>query len=123
MMELAPRSSENILKIKISHPEKEDRKKATSLLPKIDEVAKKNDHHVRVLVELQDHTGIAELGPIWKEARFNIKHPEDIEKIAFIGEIPAWVELDKILSTCFNNADVKSFDEEHKTDAEEWIKH
>ena len=58
---------------------------------------------------------------IWKDAKFDIKHRNDFEKIAIVGN-KKWHEWMADILKPFTDADVKYFDSENKEAAKQWIK-
>ena len=58
---------------------------------------------------------------MWKDAKFDIKHRNDFEKIAIVGNKQWHVWMSEILKP-FTDADIKYYDSENKEVAKQWIK-
>ena len=120
MMKLSSTVTDNFIALKCKHL---DDQTDASTLPDIHELSVNMEKKQRILIELEKDTKMVELTPVWHKARVSLAHPESIQKIAFVGHVPAWLEVDKIAHTCFEKADIKAFDADHKAEALEWVSH
>lgn len=75
---------------------------------------------LRVLVELVDFQGWT-AGAAWKEVKLAIKHFDDIERVAIVGENRFERGMTG-LAGAFTSAKVRYFDVERREEAESWIR-
>ncbi|MEX2336272.1 MAG: STAS/SEC14 domain-containing protein [Fulvivirga sp.] len=61
-----------------------------------------------------------EQGAIWKDLKFDIKHFNNFEKVALVGD-KQWLEWGAKFAKPFTSAEVKYFDNAEKAEAMEWI--
>ena len=61
-----------------------------------------------------------ETGAIWKDLKFDLKHLNDFEKVAMVGD-KQWLEWSSKFAKPFTSAEVRYFDETEKAKAMEWI--
>jgi hypothetical protein len=74
---------------------------------------------VRLLVEMHDFHGW-DPGALWEDIKFDFKHFNDIERIAFVGE-KKWQELMSSFCKPFTGAKVKFFHPGESAKAYEWL--
>lgn len=55
----------------------------------------------------------------WEDAKFDIKHASDLEKIAMVGE-KKWLVWMTDLMKPFTSAEIKSFELDEKDGAKKW---
>ena len=70
--------------------------------------------------ELEDFEGW-ELKGLYKELNFDIRHSQDLEKIAMVGEVK-WTEWLSDMMKPFTSAEMKFFEAAEREIALEWIK-
>jgi hypothetical protein len=58
---------------------------------------------------------------MWKDAKFDIKHRNEFEKIAIVGN-KKWHELMSDILKPFTDAEIKYYGSENKEAAKQWIK-
>ena len=75
---------------------------------------------IRMLVKLIDFHGWT-AGALWVDTKFSIKHFNDLEKLAIVGE-NKWEKGMAIFCKPFTTATVKYFDIHQLKEAEEWLK-
>ena len=75
---------------------------------------------VRWYFEMEDFEGW-ELKGLYQELNFDIKHAQDLEKIAMVGE-KKWTEWLSDMMKPFTTAEVRHFKPSQKEEAKKWIK-
>ena len=123
MIEYMQNSKKNIVGLDIVHGSTPDKNFTKKLLPALEFTAEKNHGHMRLLVKLDKEASTQELYKIWEEAKHGLNHHDDYERIAIVGNLPEWFELNKIMHSFFDNAEIREFDESHIDDAWRWVKH
>jgi len=83
------------------------------------EQAIKNQGKVRILLELADFHGW-EIGALWEDIKFDMKHFRDIEKLAVVGE-SKWQQGMATFCKPFTSATIRYFDHGQLKEAETWI--
>jgi hypothetical protein len=107
----------NILKVTISGKlHKEDYLQA---VPEMEAFIAKHGT-VRIVFAMEQFEGW-DLGAIWEDTKFDIKHFRDIEKLAMVGE-KSWEEWMAKFCKPFTKAEIRYFDTSEMAAAEEWIK-
>lgn len=61
-----------------------------------------------------------EIGAMWDDAKFGVKHRDDFEKIAVIGG-PKWAEWGTKLASHVLSGEVKTYSGDQLSDAWKWI--
>ncbi len=89
------------------------------LIPKLDEVLKQHGT-ARLLYYLDDNFSGWEMGAMWEDAKFGIKHKDDFEKIAVVGG-PQWAVWGTKLFSHFMEGQVKVFPPEELQAAWDWL--
>ncbi len=74
---------------------------------------------VRWYFEMENFDGW-ELKALWEDVKFDIKHANDFEKIAMVGE-KKWQEWMADAMKIFTSAEIKYFDLIEKEEAKKWI--
>lgn len=74
---------------------------------------------IRLLVKMHDFHGW-EVGALWQDVKFDVKHFNDIERIAVIGET-TWQEWMTALFRPFTAAKVHYFEPDQADQARVWI--
>jgi stage II sporulation SpoAA-like protein len=78
------------------------------------------DHgKVRVLFDMRDFHGW-DMGALWEDTKFNLTHFKDIERLAMVGD-QKWEEWMAGFCRAFTTAKIRYFDENHKSDARDWL--
>jgi hypothetical protein len=119
MIQVLPESEGNLLGFKISGKLTEEEYKET-LIPRIEEAAK---HHgdVRCLVYMDPSFTGWDIGALWDDARYGLKHKDDFEKLAVVGAAK-WVEWGTRLSAHFVKGEVRTFAPEELPEAWLWVR-
>ncbi|MBD3676117.1 MAG: STAS/SEC14 domain-containing protein [Planctomycetaceae bacterium] len=74
---------------------------------------------VRMLVVLQDFHGW-DAGALWEDIKFDVKHFNDIERLAIVGE-SKWEKGMSVFCRPFTTAKIKYFDKSEIAAAREWL--
>ena len=74
---------------------------------------------LRVLIRLEDLSGW-EIGAVWKDIKFDLRHGSDLGRIAVLGETTL-EEWGTKLSAPFIGADMKFFPIDQEDDAMAWL--
>lgn len=74
---------------------------------------------MRLMIVLEDFRGW-EIGALWKDLRFDLRHRNDLGRVAIIGESKTeeWIGR---LSKPFFDAEIRYFDAERLDEAREWL--
>ncbi len=62
-----------------------------------------------------------EVGAMWDDAKFGIKHRNDFEKIAVVGG-PKWAEWSTKIAAHLVSAEIKTYPADQLDDAWSWVK-
>ncbi len=123
MIEYMQNSKKNVVGLDVIHDQRFDLSFSKKLLPALEFTAEKNHGHMRLLVRLDKESSTNELFKLWNEAKHGLEHHDDYERIAVVGSLPEWFELNKIMHSFFHHAEIKEFDQEHLDEAWRWVKH
>lgn len=74
---------------------------------------------VRLLVVMHDFHGW-DAGALWEDIKFDVKHFNDIERLAIVGE-SKWEKGMSVFCRPFTTAKIKYFDQSEIDAAREWI--
>jgi hypothetical protein len=74
---------------------------------------------LRLVVELKDFHGW-ELGALWEDIKFDLKHFRDIERLALVGET-RWEKGMAAFCKPFTTAEIRYFDKADRDKAYAWI--
>jgi hypothetical protein len=116
MLSLTEQAGGKILNVKISGKlSKEDYQE---FVPRVEKLIK--DHgRIRMLVTMHDFHGW-EMGALWEDIKFDIKHFGDIERLALVGDSKWEAGMAKFCKP-FTKAKIEYFDETKAERAREWI--
>ena len=116
-IEIEGNNWENILTMRLSGKlSKED---YARFVPEIERIMKAHDK-IRILLELVDFHGWT-TAAAWEDSKFGLRHFNDIERIAIVGEA-AWEKGMALLLKPFTMAKVKYFDSSQMDAAKTWIR-
>ena len=87
-------------------------------IPEIERLVKEHGK-LRLLVEMHDFHGWT-AGALWEDAKFDVHHFRDIERLALVGE-KAWEHGMAVFCKPFTTATVRYFDRSEANQAEAWI--
>ncbi len=74
---------------------------------------------IRILFEMHDFHGW-EVGALWEDIKFDLKHFKDIERLAMVGE-KAWERGMAVFCKPFTTAKIRYFDRSQAAEARAWI--
>ncbi len=123
MIEYLQDSKKNVVGINVIHDKTIDKNFAKKVLPALEYTAENNHGHMRLLVRLDKEASVKELYKIWDEAKHGLNHHDDYERIAVVGALPEWFELNKIMHSFFDNAEIREYNTDNLDEAWHWIKH
>jgi len=89
------------------------------LIPQLEKVLKDHDK-ARFLYYLDESFTGWEVGAMWEDAKFGVRHKDDFEKIAVVGG-PKWVGWGTKLFSHFMEGQVKIFPPEELQSAWDWL--
>jgi stage II sporulation SpoAA-like protein len=116
-VELHEESDGKILNIKMSGKlTKEDYKQ---FVPEVDRLIKQHGK-IRVLCQMHDFHGW-EMGALWEDVKFDVKHFAHIERLALVGD-KKWEAGMAVFCKPFTTAKVKYFDQAKSKEASEWVR-
>ena len=75
---------------------------------------------IRWYFEMRDFTGWS-FSAMWKDLKFDIKHRENLERVAMVGDKKWEKQLTELMKP-FTDADVKFFETEDREEAKHWIR-
>ena len=87
-------------------------------LPAFEEAVKKFGK-LRILMEMHDFHGW-DIGALWQDIKFDVKHFKDIDRLAMIGE-KKWEQWMATFCKPFTTATVKYFPQGQSVEARAWI--
>ena len=118
MIEILPKSHDNILGIKASGKiTAEDYEKI--LIPKINDIL--SEHATaRFLYYISDEFEGFEVAAMWDDAKYAAAHNAQFDKVAIVGG-PKWIEWTSKLAALFIKAEVKEFGEDQLDEAWSWV--
>lgn len=87
----------------------------------VPEVERRIKEHgkLRILFHMRDFHGWT-AGALWEDLKFDVKHFNDIERVAFVGE-RKWEQGMAIFCKPFTTARIRYFDQSRLEEAREWI--
>ncbi len=116
MLTLNEEAGGKFLMVKISGKlSKED---YLQFVPDIERLIKEHGK-IRILVQMHDFHGW-EMGALWEDIKFDMKHFGDIEKLALVGE-SKWEKGMATFCKPFTKAKIEYFDESKLDEAKTWI--
>lgn len=118
MIEILPESKGKILGVRVSG-KLTDRDYQDVLIPILETVIKKHGR-CRFLCAIDQTFSGMELGAMVDDARFYLKHKNDIEKMALVGG-QKWIEVLMKVFVHFVPGDAKTFSGEELQEAWAWI--
>ena len=74
---------------------------------------------LRLLVSMHDFHGW-NAGALWEDLKFDLKHFNDIERLAIVGE-SKWQKGMSVFCRPFTTAKIRYFDQADATQADEWL--
>jgi hypothetical protein len=118
MIEVLPKSHDNILAVKASGKvTAEDYEKV--LIPKAESLLAEHSRG-KFLYYLSNEFEGFELGAMWDDAKYISGHSDKFDKVALVGG-PKWIEWTSKISGLFIKAEVKTFSVDQLDEAWNWI--
>src|ERR1041384_4679067 len=74
---------------------------------------------LRILLVMKDFHGW-DLGAVWEDIKFDVRHFSDIEKLAMVGDAK-WERWMAGFCKPFTTAEIRYFDESQQDAAREWL--
>ncbi len=118
MLTIMPQSHDNVLGVQ-GTGKVTDHDYLNILIPQLEEVLKKYGK-ARFLYYLDEGFAGWEMGAMWEDAKFGLRHKDDFEKIAVVGG-PKWVAWGTRLFSHFMEGQVKIFPPEELQAAWDWL--
>ena len=75
---------------------------------------------IRLVVELKDFKGWT-AGALWEDIKFDVKHFNDIERLAIVGD-SKWEKSLALFTKPFTTASVHYFEEAEMEEAKKWVR-
>lgn len=88
-------------------------------VPEIEHAMELSKGPLRVKLRLEDFHGW-DIGALWQELEFDLKHRDDLGRIAVIGET-ALADWGTTLAAPFTKATMRFFPSENEAEADEWL--
>jgi hypothetical protein len=88
-------------------------------VPEIENLLDLEGKPLRLMIRLEEFRGW-ELGALWDELRFDVKHHDDFGRIAVVGD-SKWQEWGTRLSNPFFGGEVRYFDWDDMDEARAWL--
>lgn len=108
-------TAKNVLEVKISG--RLDKDAYAEFVPKIEQMIDR-EGKIRLLVQLHDFHGWT-VGALWEDCKFDMKHFNDIERLAIVGET-RWQHSMSVFCKAFTTAAVEFFDPDELEIARIW---
>lgn len=87
-------------------------------VPELERLIAKHEK-LRVLFQMHDFHGW-EVGAMWEDIKFDLKHFRDIERLAIVGE-KRWEHGMAVFCKPFTTAKIRYFDQSQAAEARAWI--
>lgn len=88
-------------------------------IPELENALELSEGPLRLLICLEDFQGW-EIGALWRDLKFDLKHLHDFGRIAVTGETTL-EEWGTTLSAPFTNAEMRFFPTDQESVAREWL--
>jgi len=116
MLELHQEADGKILTVQLSGKlHKEDYER---FVPEVEAMIKQHGK-IRLLCRMHDFHGW-QMGALWEDIKFDVKHFADIERLAFVGD-RKWEQGMAVFCKPFTTAKIRYFDEHQADQATDWI--
>lgn len=116
LLNLEKMSGRNIVEVRVS--DKLSREDYEHFVPEVERLIRENGK-IRLLFEMKDFHGW-DMGALWEDIKFDLKHFADIERLAMIGE-KKWEQWMAAFCKPFTSAEIRYFDQSQAGDAKSWI--
>ena len=116
-MELEERNEGKVLVVRVTG--RLDRQDYEPFTPEVERLIKQHDK-IRVLLLTHDFHGW-DAGGLWEDIKFDVKHFNDIERLAVVGE-KKWEQGMAMFCKPFTTAKIRFFEHDQAAEAQAWIK-
>lgn len=89
-----------------------------TFVPRVNDLVERHGK-VRILFEMHHFQGWT-LSALWEDIKFDVKHFNDIERIAFVGETK-WQKGMAAFCNPFTTAKIRYFETGHEAEAKAWL--
>lgn len=117
MIEHVEEKLENLVAIKIT--DTLNRKDYSALIPEM-ECKIKHCGKINIYLEIRDGVRWAE-NDIWADVKFNLRHAQDIRKVAFVGDEEHEEQILDLLKP-LENAEIRWYNFADRQEAMDWLK-
>ncbi|QWC58355.1 STAS/SEC14 domain-containing protein [Erythrobacter sp. 3-20A1M] len=91
-------------------------------VPAFEEAAAREAGRLPMLIELDDDFAGWDLGGLWRDLKFDVKHKDSFGRIAVVGD-KRWEEWGtKLSNPLFPSAEMRFFEREERTSAKVWLR-
>lgn len=115
-IEISKTNEGRMLVIKVSG--KLTKKDYEHFVPEIENIIKKYGK-LKILFEMHDFHGW-EIGALWEDIKFDLKHFSNIEQLAFVGN-KKWEKGMSVFCKPFTSAEIRYFELNEIDDAYKWL--
>ena len=105
--------------VTLTFKRKLDKEDYELFVPQLEGLMKKGEK-IRILVELKDFKGWT-AGALWEDIKFDVKHFNDIERLAIVGD-SKWEKSLALFTKPFTTASVRYFEEAEMEEAKKWVR-
>jgi hypothetical protein len=119
MLEILPASQKDVLAVKATG-KLTDKDYQEVLIPRLEALIQEYGK-VKCLVLFDENFQGWELGALWDDAKFGLRHRNDFSKVAVVGGA-RWIEWGVKVFSPFMGGEVKTFPPDELSQAIDWIK-
>ncbi|MFH0958919.1 MAG: STAS/SEC14 domain-containing protein [Pseudomonadota bacterium] len=119
MIEVLAKSHGKILGVRLTGKATDDDYKKV-FMPTLENLIKEHGK-VRCVYFMDEGFQGWEVGAMWDDAKFGMKHRNDFEKIAVVGG-PKWAEWSTKIASHLVTAEIKTYPADRLDDAWSWVK-
>lgn len=96
-----------------------DKEDYERFVPEVERLVQKHGK-IRILLDMHDFHGW-DAGALWEDIKFDVKHFNDIERLAMVGE-KKWEKGMAVFCKPFTSAEVRYFPRSEEQAARSWIR-
>ncbi len=115
-LELSPENDGRLLVVRLSG--KLHKSDYARFVPAVEDAVRRHGK-IRMLVEMHNFHGW-DAGGLWEDVKFDLKHFNDIERLAIVGE-KSWEKWMAAFCKPFTTAAIRYFPADREAEAREWI--
>ena len=90
-------------------------------VPQFERIAEREAGTVPMVIELAPDFSGWDLGGLWRDLKFDVRHKDCFGRIAIIGD-SKWEEWGKEMSSSLFRAEMKFFQPSQRSHAESWVR-